>query len=103
MCSEMFELLTDSLCLLCFLPLSVCPPPDNNVIILVVCGIAALVLVVIMGLVMKYKLKRDNGKSSIQVLYATKKEKKKLCTCFLLKNVIKGMAVIWMIGSYSPC
>ncbi|XP_035525484.1 uncharacterized protein LOC118333804 [Morone saxatilis] len=35
---------------------------SNTVVILVVCGVAALVLVVIMGLAMKFKLKRDNAK-----------------------------------------
>lgn len=34
-------------------------------IILVICGVAALVLVLIMGLAMKFKLKRDNGKNSM--------------------------------------
>ncbi|KAM4555639.1 uncharacterized protein PAE49_014616 [Odontesthes bonariensis] len=35
---------------------------DNTVVILVICGVAALVLVVSMGIVMKCKLKRDNAK-----------------------------------------
>ncbi|KAG7230264.1 hypothetical protein INR49_024368 [Caranx melampygus] len=40
---------------------------NNNVIILVICGIAALVLVVVMGLIMKYKLKRDNAKNKARM------------------------------------
>ncbi|XP_047441838.1 uncharacterized protein LOC125008589 [Mugil cephalus] len=35
---------------------------NNNLIILVICGLSALGLVVIMGLAMKYKLRRDNAK-----------------------------------------
>ncbi|XP_051275564.1 ADP ribosylation factor like GTPase 3, like 1 isoform X1 [Dicentrarchus labrax] len=35
---------------------------ESTVVILVICGVAALVLVVIMGLAMKFKLKRDNAK-----------------------------------------
>ncbi|XP_069027671.1 uncharacterized protein [Embiotoca jacksoni] len=35
---------------------------NNSVIILVICGVSALVLVLIMALVMKFKLKRDNTK-----------------------------------------
>lgn len=43
-----------------FIP--VCLHSDDSVLILVVCGVGALVLVLIMGLAMKFKLKRDNGK-----------------------------------------
>ncbi|KAK1904084.1 B-cell receptor CD22 [Dissostichus eleginoides] len=42
---------------------------NNSLLLLVVCGVSALVLVLVMGLVMKFKLKRDNGKSSFQVIY----------------------------------
>ncbi|KAK2904086.1 hypothetical protein Q8A73_010743 [Channa argus] len=35
---------------------------NQSVILLVVCGVAALLLIVIMGLAMKFKLKRDNDK-----------------------------------------
>ncbi|GAA6235254.1 carcinoembryonic antigen-related cell adhesion molecule 6-like [Lates japonicus] len=35
---------------------------NNSVVLLVICGVSALVLVVIMGLIMKFKLKRDNAK-----------------------------------------
>ncbi|XP_053284437.1 uncharacterized protein LOC128445683 [Pleuronectes platessa] len=35
---------------------------NNSQILLIVCGISALVLVVTMGLVLKYKLKRDSAK-----------------------------------------
>ncbi|XP_070693335.1 uncharacterized protein [Pempheris klunzingeri] len=34
----------------------------NNVVILVICGVSALALIVVMGLAMKFKLKRDNAK-----------------------------------------
>ncbi|XP_022607364.1 uncharacterized protein LOC111226469 [Seriola dumerili] len=40
---------------------------NNNVFTLVICGIAALVLVLIMGLVMKFKLKRDNAKTKARM------------------------------------
>ncbi|CAK6956542.1 uncharacterized protein LOC121611921 isoform X2 [Scomber scombrus] len=36
---------------------------NNSVVILVICGVSALAMVVIMGLAMKFKLKRDNIKS----------------------------------------
>lgn len=42
-----------------------CPHLDNNLVLLVICGVGALVVVVIIGVVMKYKLKRDSGKSSV--------------------------------------
>lgn len=42
--------------------------PDQSVLILVVCGVAALVLVLIMALAMKFKLRRDNGKNSVQTV-----------------------------------
>ncbi|KAL3044918.1 hypothetical protein OYC64_013233 [Pagothenia borchgrevinki] len=35
---------------------------NNSLLLLVVCGVSALVLVLVMGLVMKFKLKRDNAK-----------------------------------------
>ncbi|XP_071314173.1 uncharacterized protein [Trachinotus anak] len=35
---------------------------NNNAVLLVICGVAALVLVLILGLAMKFKLKRDNAK-----------------------------------------
>ncbi|XP_010771388.1 uncharacterized protein [Notothenia coriiceps] len=35
---------------------------NNSLLLLVVCGVSALVLVLFMGLVMKFKLKRDNAK-----------------------------------------
>nr|XP_046262207.1 uncharacterized protein LOC124068224 [Scatophagus argus]XP_046262208.1 uncharacterized protein LOC124068224 [Scatophagus argus]XP_046262209.1 uncharacterized protein LOC124068224 [Scatophagus argus] len=35
---------------------------DHSPLLLVICGVSALVLVVIMGLAMKFKLKRDNAK-----------------------------------------
>ncbi|XP_070769902.1 uncharacterized protein [Enoplosus armatus] len=35
---------------------------DNNVVLLVICGVSALVLVLSMGLAMKVKLTRDNAK-----------------------------------------
>lgn len=35
---------------------------NESVVILVICGVCALVLVVVMGLAMKFKLKRDNAK-----------------------------------------
>ncbi|XP_035016531.2 uncharacterized protein LOC118111878 [Hippoglossus stenolepis] len=35
---------------------------NNSVILLIVCGISALALVVTMGLVLKYKMKRDSAK-----------------------------------------
>ncbi|XP_018555028.1 carcinoembryonic antigen-related cell adhesion molecule 6 [Lates calcarifer] len=35
---------------------------SNSEILLVICGVSALALVVIMGLIMKFKLKRDNAK-----------------------------------------
>lgn len=53
-----------------FLP--VCLHPDDSALILVVCGISALVLVLIMGLAMKFKLKRDNGKNFVQTVCASR-------------------------------
>ncbi|KAK9518006.1 hypothetical protein VZT92_023335 [Zoarces viviparus] len=35
---------------------------NQNVLLLIICGVSALVLVVIMGLAMKFKLKRDSAK-----------------------------------------
>ncbi|XP_041800585.1 uncharacterized protein LOC121611921 isoform X2 [Chelmon rostratus] len=35
---------------------------NQSMVLLVICGVSALVLVVIMGLAMKFKLKRDNAK-----------------------------------------
>ncbi|XP_056239081.1 uncharacterized protein LOC130173666 [Seriola aureovittata] len=40
---------------------------NNNVFTLVICGVAALVLVLIMGLLMKFKLKRDNAKTKARM------------------------------------
>ncbi|XP_020501006.1 uncharacterized protein [Labrus bergylta] len=34
---------------------------NNSVVILIICGVSALALVLIMGIAMKYKLKRDNA------------------------------------------
>ncbi len=46
-------------------------------VILVICGVSAVALIVIMGLAMKCKMRRDNGKSSIVVL-ESKVENKQL-------------------------
>ncbi|XP_035505990.1 uncharacterized protein LOC118319595 isoform X1 [Scophthalmus maximus] len=62
-------------CVLCafflsvFLPLglSVCPRTDNSVILLVICGISSLALVLLMGLALKFKMKRDNAKQRERV------------------------------------
>ncbi|XP_041654126.1 B-cell receptor CD22-like [Cheilinus undulatus] len=35
---------------------------DNSVVILIICGVSALALVLLMGIIMKYKLKRDSAK-----------------------------------------
>ncbi|TKS72419.1 hypothetical protein D9C73_006493 [Collichthys lucidus] len=35
---------------------------NNNLVLLVICGVGALVMVVIIGVVMKYKLKRDSAR-----------------------------------------
>ncbi|XP_027139694.1 uncharacterized protein LOC104927065 [Larimichthys crocea] len=35
---------------------------NNNLVLLVICGVGALVVVVIIGVVMKYKLKRDSAR-----------------------------------------
>lgn len=44
-----------------FFPNCICLYPDNNIVILVVCGCAALGLIVIMGIAMKIKMHRDKG------------------------------------------
>lgn len=67
------------MCLHClFLPLylSLCLHPADSVLILVFCGVSALTLVLIMGLAMKFKLKRDNRKSSVQAVCAIRQHRK---------------------------
>lgn len=44
--------------------LQLCPHPDNNIILLVVCAVSALALIMLMALFMHFKLKREHGKSS---------------------------------------
>lgn len=37
------------------------PHPDTSIYLVVICGVLAMVLVLIMAVAMKCKLKRDNG------------------------------------------
>lgn len=38
---------------------------DNGVVLLIICGVSALALILVMGVVMKIKLKKDQGKNSV--------------------------------------
>ena len=55
---------------------------------MMICGISALGLVLIMGLAMKFKLKRDNGKGSVQVVCGIRQHRSIAKHLFCFKYIV---------------